>query len=490
MDHSTRDKLWQLIDFSKGPSWISELAGILPLSAVIDFIDGPKALHLLQLRGNVPLWCWLVTPSASRILFDTDPTLPGCCLDITKASNAPICLDGRFGDQYPMANAETIRMCLGATESCAIAIDERQKERIEAEANRRSQSLEIVTAVGTKPVTEPESGLELVLRLRQKRARWWVYHTLAIVGWGFWIGLLVFSVLFSCWCASVFLIDVVMTGLNVVDIFGGQPRMLGQRKEPSEYNRLVITANHLNASKWRAFYGRSDIINSLLNWPITPARHRHSKTLSRSLRLLVLTQWILAVAAAATKGWDAYLIAFWIVYCILSISYFFAAERHAKDWLTDQAHVEFKRHEVTLSSRRAMLNTLIAINPDTVLRPVGYLDNTLSSNETIRQACEAKANHSKGHSRFPSGTCAGFLRGDSLRWIDPILAKGEDRDAWEEATARALGCKADVVKMNEIGQVYKDPRKYWWWKFIVEGIEVAEHIQTQAGLAGHNVVCH
>jgi hypothetical protein len=37
-------------------AWLGELAGILPLSAVIDFIKIPPKLHILELVGAVLLW--------------------------------------------------------------------------------------------------------------------------------------------------------------------------------------------------------------------------------------------------------------------------------------------------------------------------------------------------------------------------------------------------------------------------------------------------
>jgi hypothetical protein len=37
--------------------WVSELAGILPLSALIDFIDMPPKLHILELFGREYLAC-------------------------------------------------------------------------------------------------------------------------------------------------------------------------------------------------------------------------------------------------------------------------------------------------------------------------------------------------------------------------------------------------------------------------------------------------
>lgn len=92
------------------PKWASQLAGVLPLSALIDFLNTPKVFHILQLRGGIPIWCWPISPSASRLLLANHSRLDACWLDKFENGSKPVCLDGRYGDQYLMANAETLRM--------------------------------------------------------------------------------------------------------------------------------------------------------------------------------------------------------------------------------------------------------------------------------------------------------------------------------------------------------------------------------------------
>jgi hypothetical protein len=56
--------------------WLPQVAGILPLSALLDFIDVPRKLHVFQLVGGVPLWSWPITPSGSRLFHNA--TQPPC----------------------------------------------------------------------------------------------------------------------------------------------------------------------------------------------------------------------------------------------------------------------------------------------------------------------------------------------------------------------------------------------------------------------------
>jgi hypothetical protein len=48
---------------------LQQLAGILPLSAFIEFIDIATKVHLFKLNGSVALWNWPVTPPGARLLL-------------------------------------------------------------------------------------------------------------------------------------------------------------------------------------------------------------------------------------------------------------------------------------------------------------------------------------------------------------------------------------------------------------------------------------
>jgi hypothetical protein len=97
-------------------AWIAEVAGILPLSALIEFIDIPEKLHIFQLTGAVPLWSWPITPSGSRLLLSDQYTEQECYFDRYGKSMSLLALDGRYGDNYTLRNPETVRQCL-ATET-------------------------------------------------------------------------------------------------------------------------------------------------------------------------------------------------------------------------------------------------------------------------------------------------------------------------------------------------------------------------------------
>jgi hypothetical protein len=51
------------------PAWAQQLAGLVPLSALIEFIDIGMKLHLFELAGSVALWNWPVTPAGAKLLL-------------------------------------------------------------------------------------------------------------------------------------------------------------------------------------------------------------------------------------------------------------------------------------------------------------------------------------------------------------------------------------------------------------------------------------
>lgn len=75
----------------------------------------------------------------------------------------------------------------------------------------------------------------------------------------------------------------------------------------SGYNRLVVIAEHMNATDKTVFYGESTIISSFLNRS-EPFGPQICGLALASLRM-VLSQWcVLAIGPAALKDWNAYLI--------------------------------------------------------------------------------------------------------------------------------------------------------------------------------------
>ncbi|KAI8949401.1 hypothetical protein F4801DRAFT_405696 [Xylaria longipes] len=431
-------------------AWPQQLAGILPLSALIDFLDVPRALHVFELTGSVPVWCWPVTPSGSRLLLSPRIIEESCCLDKFGNSQSLICLDGRYGDMYNAASPETLRLCLEIAPRISVLNDhENTRER------RRPQNLTVVH------VTRADCT---------KRSR----HYLALlgasaVGWILLLGLLVAAAILKCYISFTFLLAIPLTGSVIYSTRGGDRPTL-KDTPGSNYNRLVIAALHMNETDWWAFYGETTVVNALLNLPLRVKRFSGANhwAFNIALRILVLGQWSLAIGAAATQGWDSYIITFWIVLCIFSNVFIFSTQHCCQDWLEQSASFRLSRIEVKLSSRRALLNALIALNPDSFsFDPVSKQDMLAT------------------------------LYPGSLAWIDPILKCCPDRSLWEEATRMAMatehntkaskGQKAPSKNGPAEPDWISNYKQWYWCKFISEGISVAEKIKQEANLPGRFV---
>lgn len=444
------------------PPWAQQLANILPLSALIDFLDIPKVFHIYQLRGGVPLWCWPITPSASRLLLGVLHTPEACLLDRHEGVTKPLCLDGLYGDQYPHANAETLRMALQAVPLMRLTNDH---PNVEAESNRRPQYLEIVSvgrsgsqgASGAVATGPKQAQLKAFTRQAIAMFGWskgsdgFLHNAAVAFGWLLWALLLACTGVLGLWIAFDFLLAVAFSGFCVTLAHGSGPRYLGERS-PSVYNRLVVSASNVNSTKWTAYYGESSVVNALLNWPILPRQPTRSSSAVRLLlRVAILCQWALAIAAAAEASWSGCIVAFWILFCVLNITYVFCSDGAVLEWMTRRAGITLERHGVTLSSRRALLNTLIALNPDTF--------------------AEGREKDSLGHSLYSPG---------GLSWLDPILKDGADRDCWLEATRRSL-CSIPSTKPAQ-SQLHLEYGQHYWWKFVGEGNAVTKEMRSKTSL--------
>ncbi|KAI1503894.1 hypothetical protein F5X99DRAFT_79299 [Biscogniauxia marginata] len=430
-------------------TWPGQLAGILPLSALIDFLNVPRALHVFELTGSIPLWCWPITPSGSRLLLAPRAIEEPCCLDKFGNSQGLICLDGRYGDMYYAASPETLRLCLEIAPSISVVNDHDNTRDC-----RRPQNLTVVH------VTRADCT---------KRSRHsWTLLGASAIGWTLLLGLLVATTILKCYISFSFLLVIPVTGAIIFTTRGGDPPTL--RNTPgSNFNRLVIAALHMNETNWWAFYGETTVINGLLNLPLRVKRFSGTKhwVFNIILRILVLSQWSLAVGAAATQGWDAYIITFWILLCIFSNVFIFSTRRCCQDWLEQSAGFRLNRIEVNLSSRRALLNALIALNPDS------FPFDQISKQDML-----------------------GNLYPSSLAWIDPILKHCPERSIWEEATWMAMTTKHNKgVKGqgcpsrngSEEPEWTRNYKQHYWCKFIPEGIAVAEKVKQGANLSGRFV---
>ena len=347
--------------------WVAELAGILPLSALIDFIDIPPKLHVFELAGAAPLWSWPVTPAGSRLLLSEDRNpLRACYLDRYGNSVSLQGSDGRYSDRYFIANPETVRLCLSSQHARNIENDHKNM----FEGGKRTQNLEVVY-VSRFPNTVDHDVSSSRLRDMFCDTLWMhspIYLTTSFFGWIFWAGMMITSCILQTWVSLAFLALMPMTGIIVFILFGSRPRTL-LSEEPSRYNCLVLVSEHENSTDWIAFLGESSIVNSLLNRQLEQKGLMKFKGRQYLIRLLlqalILAQWAAALGAAATKDWNAYFICFWIAFCIFVHSYILKPERAAKDWLNSTAKVQIERYQTQVSSRRALLNTVMGLNPDT-----------------------------------------------------------------------------------------------------------------------------
>ncbi|ROT38430.1 hypothetical protein SODALDRAFT_333004 [Sodiomyces alkalinus F11] len=447
--------------------WIEELGSLLPLSALLDFLDASRVLHIYQLTGATAWWCWPITPAGFRMLLSRRATDETCLLDDFDASTTPVCLDGRYGDKYPLANPETLRLCLGAAKPHPVPNTHKNMLRRDV----RPHTVDLVH-VTRRPSHQDKPPLFFSNNLFAFFSR--------LAGWIVWGLLMAFSVVSASWLLLTFLLLVTATGCVVANLFPPGPRSL-RVDHGSEYNRLVLSAQHMNATHWTIYYGESSVVNSLLNWPLRlesapepiAAERQESRAvwLRWLLRVLILGQWAMTVGAAALKDWNAYGISFWIFFCIFMNAWSFATEHSVGIWLRHAA-VGLERYTVQVSSRRALLNLVLALNPDTFA-----LDARTQKTEV---------------SRFSPG---------AVLWMDDILKAGESRSAWEDASRLAMigAMEANGTETgigDDIGGTQKDKcmaaaeaalegySRMYWFDFIGEGIQVAQGLTGAAGLGG------
>ncbi|KAI1371119.1 hypothetical protein F4677DRAFT_436394 [Hypoxylon crocopeplum] len=450
--------------------WVSELAGILPLSALIDFIDVPARLHIFQLSGSTPLWSSPITPAGSRLLLSDDSSLDQSChLDRHGNSISLLGLDGRYGGKYYISSPETIRLCVGSHRPCMI-------DNLHNNMNGddlRLQNLEIVHVSRLQNHTRHQLSPSWLRRVFVQSP--WLssvhYLAVSIFGWVILLAMIVMSIILQTYLSLAFLILMPLTGIVVLALYGINPRGL-LVDSSSDFNRLILVAEHENTMNWTVFYGESTVLNSLLNRPLKPLGRQptHTALLRIVLRIFILGQWALAIGSSAVKDWDAYFITFWIAFCIFVQAYIIPAEREAKQWMKSYAGIEIQRYQTQLSSRRALLNTVMALNPDTFALSPGAQEEDRTK-----------------------------LYDGAMRWIDPILEQGPSRTRWEEATLKAMNEAAKKYTpedtQGENSNIAGSPSTEWeqeyrrdyWAPFIIEGIYMARKIREEANLSGRYV---
>ncbi|KAL6801456.1 hypothetical protein GGI42DRAFT_326421 [Trichoderma sp. SZMC 28013] len=468
-----------LNSFISRHSWISELAGILPLSSLIDFIEIRPKKHILELSGAVPMWSWAITPAGSRLLLSSAADLADrdCLLDCFGETIALEALDGRYGDRYYIKSPGTLRLVFDGHDAATITNDHQNMTEIDmAKENRRVQNLEIVHLTRYEPNSENRHHASdwRTLLGSQWRAASNLYIATSLTGWLLLIGLITLSVLLNSWISFYFLLVIPITGVVIFCLYGIKPRRFLVESE-SDYNRLVVVTEHMNSTDWFVIFGESTIVNSFLNRQLSPEgpsiNTKMVRVLRHFLRILILGQWALALGSAATKRVDSYIICFWIAFSIFCHSYLITPTRCAKDWSKSLANLNIERYHTKISTRRALLNTILALNPDAF-----------------------PSDEKSGGEKFFSG---------GLKWIDPILAQSQSRSCWEEATLMAMK-EAGMQPISEVLSHFgnyspnglsgewntKYPinnKENYWAKYIPEGIYLAAKIKQEMRLPGKKV---
>ena len=407
----------QLLPLPALRNWKQQLAGILPLSGLVEFIDVGMKIHLYELTGRVPLWNWPITPAGARLLLSSEDTHYACCLDRPARSRVLHCLDGKHGDLYNCRAPTTVRLSVLAN-SNAILIPNKSSNMARKKEGHQKLTVVRITQRAATPLNTSK-GLS---------PRHWRYWIISAIGWACWIVLVVFAAMAGLYHGLTYLLIMPMTGLVVRVTHGYRPRQL-VKPDDSSLDRLVIASDSLNASEWWAFYGQSSLINSIVNKPICRAtKSVESKALRWILRLLIAGQWYLVVSSCALQDWNAFFVSFWIVLCAFESVFGYPAEANVKDWLRQDCNVICKHFQTVFSSRRALLSALIYLNADG--------------------------------------------KDECTKWIDPILVDTQDRKDWE---ATMLLAQSDI---SLVDQAEKDKD---WWKYIVEAVDVGRDIKGSFG---------
>lgn len=409
------------------PTWAQQLGGTLPLSALIEFIDIATKMHLYELSGCVPLWNWPITPVGARLLLSHSGSSDACFLDRTGQSAALECFDGRHGDHYPCSAPATTQLWASATN---IDVEIPNTHPNMCNAHSRQQILDIFQVSQIDPcksshLRRPAFSVSQLIRMTQKKT---AYRLVNLFGWLFWAGIATISVLSQLYIAVAYLLMMPMTGIAIAIIHGNQPRQLLSRVVAPE-DRMIIASDNTNASTWWAFYGKNYPLNSLLNTPLYRRENLRPRLMARLvLQLLILGQWAAALASCSVQDWNALFISMWIVFCAFTTSYLTKADHMTRDWVKYDCHVRVKRIRARFSSRRALLSSLVYLNPDS--------------------------------------------KDGRSSWMDSILSPtSSDRRDWELALFRYIDMKNQADEKAIMHE--------YWWKFIVEGVDVGRSVKEE-----------
>lgn len=397
------------------PIWAQQLANILPLTVLIEFIDVNLKLHIFELNGQVPLWSWPVTPKGARLILSKNDPSAACCLDRPECCGTALqCIDGRYGDFYPSSAPTTVRLCVAALPvGQSIPNDSRYLE----EGRPRIQSLDFLHVAPAESAKMPHRFLGMS---RHASVR---YLAVSTTGWLLWLATVAFCLLGSLYVAAAYLLLMPTVGVMAELTRGGKPRELDTTS--SHYSRLIVAADSMNATDWMGFYGWSKLVNSFLNRALyRKSNFSLTSKITWITRGAILGQWVLALVSCTQQDWNALAISFWMFWCALTSEYALRPEDSVRDWLEYTCKIKIHRISARFSSRRAMLGTLIYLNPDTAE--------------------------------------------NKMRWLNPILEDCPDRREWERVLLELI--RTGECKDEEIKQKY-------CWGWIQESVEMGKKIK-------------
>ena len=357
-----------------------------------------------------------MTPTGARLVCKRHENLDmDCCLN-QAGEMAPslTCIDGRYGDCYPSSAPTTVRLCFDLLTADKTVLNWSSNLKT---GRPREQRLNVVLASPFHPTREPKL-LRRMFGTCSLR-----YCATSLFGWFLLLGIFSVSIVSGLYIAAAYLFLMPVTGYLVSMLHGGSPRQLDDRH--SEYQRLIVAADNLNATDWWGVLGGSYLVNSFLNRSLCRESRPIAVSLVRwLLQFAILSQWIFALASAVQQSWSALIISFWVLWCAVSTDCIYRPKDGVHNWLRYTCHVALRRTTMKFSSRRAMLGALVSLIPDT----------------------------SDGR----------------VQWIDPILAEGPDRGEW-------LSALLDFLRT----QNYRKPAvDKFFWRWIEEGVAVGNRVKT------------
>jgi hypothetical protein len=500
-----------LIDYPDIPRWAQALASIIPLSALIEFVDVKTSIHVEELRGrSVPFWCWPIPPAGARVLLSNERTASDCLLDQPSRSQGLSCIDGRAGNQYPCSAPTTTRLWAdhqktsitiennyptmdndGRREQVLRAFQVREEKKGEelaagqngeelasdqngemlalgqedVEKLASAQTSEIPTRGPNKEVAKKTGIVQNFTTFsRSHRPR---YIVLWCVGSILWVGLVIVALMGGLYIAGTYLLLMPLTNIVVGYTHGTSPREPVIRSQNGAFPRLIIAAGSENAPFWYAFDGHQTLLNGLLNISLKRTQTLPARPLGLVLlRVLILGQWAMVLASCAREGWDAFIVSIWTILCIFMNAYGYPVHTAAKDWLKRDCKLKVKVVETKVSSRYALLFALAVINPDTREDKTDWMDSIVK--DDIER-------------RYMWATMIIYARKQNAIGDDDDVAEDQpldDEEVWFNSKEGE-----DTVKITKA-----DIQNKWWWDYMVEGVGIGKKVRHELRNEGGDVI--